>query len=161
MLVMLFHSCGIGVTVSFISTLLIAFPLWILLGLPRMFMGKIGVVRNVAGKARVVGLTNYWLQVALRPVHDGIFRFLKRVPTDGTHDQLDPVRRLRSDSVFSSFDLKAATDRLPLDFQEQVMGLFFGKAVASAWKSLVSFPLRYQSTEIYYSVGQPMGAYSS
>jgi len=47
---------------------------------------------------------------------------------DGTFDQLKPLRLLQDKGCKSlySFDLSAATDRLPLKFQVQVMSLLRG-----------------------------------
>jgi hypothetical protein len=60
---------------------------------------------------------------------------LKDLPTDGTFDQLAPVKSLLSNKSYNdtyfSFDLSAATDRLPLDLQRDVLSLFVGKQYAS------------------------------
>jgi hypothetical protein len=126
------------------------------------YLGKLAVVRDVSGKSRVVGVTNYWIQVCLKPVHDALLSALAALPCDGTFDQLAPVNRLVArGGSFSSFDLSAATDRLPLDVQEQVMGFLFGKRFASLWSDLLRIPFLYNSSLVSYSVGQPMGAYSS
>jgi hypothetical protein len=83
------------------------------------------VVRDVAGKARVVAITNWWIQAALRPLHDGLFALLKRIPQDGTFNQEAPldllIKRTPKDQTFYSFDLSAATDRLPLDVQRDIL----------------------------------------
>jgi len=83
-----------------------------------------------------------------------------------------------------SFDLSAATDRLPIDLQKQVLSLIYNQEIANAWNDiLVGRPyavslsdLRKYSSDIIfdestlvngkyfklkYSVGQPMGALSS
>jgi hypothetical protein len=92
-------------------------------------LGRLAVVTNVSGKSRIVGMTNYWIQIALYPVHKSIFTFLKTLSTDGTFDQHTPVKRMIEDQkgfnrLFYSFDLSAATDRLPLPLQEQVLASF-------------------------------------
>ncbi|MFK7108902.1 hypothetical protein, partial [Flavobacterium oreochromis] len=57
---------------------------------------------------------------------------MKRIPTDGTFDQLAPAQRLverelearelgRDKAVFHCFDLTAATDRLPVDLQVDIL----------------------------------------
>jgi hypothetical protein len=103
-------------------------------------------VYNVSGKARVVGITNYWVQLCLYPLHKSIFDFLKTLSTDGAFDQIKPVRAFLDnplvhvrglDDVESgpaemySLDLTAATDRLPLEVQEQVLSLFTSDYIAS------------------------------
>jgi hypothetical protein len=89
-------------------------------------------VKDVAGKSRVVGITNYWIQVSLKPLHDSILELLKKVPTDGTFGQEEVINRLSqtSKAKFSSFDLSAATDRLPLKVQEDILSLFIGRKMA-------------------------------
>jgi len=54
------------------------------------------------------------------------------LPTDGTYDQLKPVKALIDDgSKYYSYDLSAATDRLPRDIQRDILELFIGKQLAS------------------------------
>jgi hypothetical protein len=56
---------------------------------------------------------------------------------DGTFDQLTPFRNLLSrceGETFFGFDLSAATDRLPIDFQDQILNLIGFKL---PWKSLL------------------------
>lgn len=99
--------------------------IFLLGGIQTLYIGKLGVVKDQAGKSRIVGITNYWIQLALKPLHDAIFRNLKNVPMDGTHNQEAPLTALLEKcpqgTVFHSFDLSAATDRLPLEVQMQVL----------------------------------------
>jgi hypothetical protein len=131
----------------------------------RFKLNRLAVVRNVSGKSRIVGITNYWIQTALRPLHKAIFRFLRGIKQDGTFDQHRPIKdlvgRRKSDAMYYSFDLTAATDRLPIDLQEYVLSLFIGERNARLWKEILSMPFEYEGIEHYYAVGQPMGAYSS
>jgi hypothetical protein len=71
-----------------------------------------------------------------------------------------------------SFDLSAATDRLPIDLQVQVLSFLYGdEETALLWKSLLvdrdyhlasNDPAFTQYNGAYrYAVGQPMGALSS
>jgi hypothetical protein len=98
-------------------------------------------------------------------LHREIFKFLEGLPTDGTYDQLKPVKALVDDgSTYFSYDLSAATDRLPRDIQRDVLELFIGKCLADCWTSLVDMPFgldKDDSDIVHYAVGQPMGAYSS
>jgi len=74
-------------------------------------------------------MTNWWIQIALHPLHKSIFDFLKSVSTDGTFDQHGPIKRLcerKVGSKFYSLDLSAATDRLPMDLQVQILTLLIG-----------------------------------
>lgn len=83
------------------------------------------------------------MQLSLFPLHKALFRILKRLEVDGTFDQHAPFERLisRADGsqVFSSFDLSAATDRLPIDVQEQILNLA-KPGLGSAWRNMLSFP---------------------
>lgn len=85
------------------------------------------VVLDKAGKARVVALSNYFIQTALYPIHKEIFSHLRHLKTDGTFDQEAPLKLLISEGdpheKFHCFDLSAATDRLPVDLQEHVLNL--------------------------------------
>lgn len=91
-------------------------------------MGKLSCVYDQAGKARVVAITNWWIQVALKPLHNTIFKLLKGIEQDGTFNQLAPFDKLISNEdlegvKFHSFDLSAATDRLPIDLQRDILNL--------------------------------------
>lgn len=135
------------------------------LGLVRpLAVGKLGVVLDQAGKARVIAICSYWLQLILKPLHNSLFEILKRLKTDGTFDQHAPLDILISKgtpgSKFHCFDLSAATDRLPLELQVDILNIL-QKGLGDRWKSVLSFPWIYRGKSILYSVGQPMGAYSS
>jgi len=71
----------------------------------------------------------------LAPLHNSIFELLKSLKTDGTFNQMAPINNLlkekESIETFYSFDLSAATDRLPLQLQTRILGLFLGKEYAS------------------------------
>lgn len=125
--------------------------------------GKLSIVYNQAGKSRVVAMTNFWIQIGLFPLHKSIFDLLKRLETDGTFDQHAPLRALwqKLPDKYYSYDLSAATDRLPIQLQEQVLSKFIGPYQANLWRNLLSIPFSYNGLPIRYSVGQPMGAYSS
>lgn len=69
-------------------------------------------------------------------------------------------------------DLSSATDRFPLDIQRRLMSYMIGEDASLSWSKLLTsrdFDIRDDSGTCYegpggalrYSVGQPMGAYSS
>jgi hypothetical protein len=92
------------------------------------YLGRLSIVLDKAGKARVVALCNYWIQICLYPLHKSIFQFLKTLETDGTFDQEAPLRRLisrDSDEKYYCFDLSAATDRLPVILQIDILNKMF------------------------------------
>ena len=133
-------------------------------------MGKLGT-KQEPGKVRVFAMVDYWTQLVLKPMHDGLFTILKSIPQDGTFDQDAAVERIRksvgSSGFVASYDLSAATDRLPAWLQSEVInGIWPG--AGEPWKELLvsraySIPRTYASygRHVHYAVGQPMGAYSS
>jgi len=159
----LFETKSFATLFSLWATCLISFPL--LLGSRIVHIGRLTAVYNTAGKARVIGITNWWTQVALYPLHREIFKFLEGLPTDGTYDQLKPVKALVDNGkIYYSYDLSAATDRLPRDIQKDVLTQFIGNTLSELWAQMVDMPFGLSKEEpdiIRYSVGQPMGAYSS
>jgi len=128
-------------------------------------LGRLSEKQEGAGKVRLFAITDGWTQALLKPLHAAIFKKLKTIPQDGTHDQQAPLTALRYWARFYpafSFDLTAATDRIPVDLQVQVLTFFFGRWTAWAWKTLlVSRPWFHRGSFLRYSVGQPMGALSS
>jgi hypothetical protein len=140
--------------------------------------GRLSVKIEPAGKARVFAMVDYWTQVALKPLHDWIFSVLREIPQDGTFDQMKPVKRLLKkvgpDEKIWSFDLSAATDRIPVLIQGLLLWQIFGRHFASTWRALLcnrpyylganharAAGLGSRGVNLRYAVGQPMGAFSS
>jgi hypothetical protein len=131
-------------------------------------LGKLSLKPEAAGKIRVFAIVDPWTQWLLYPLHEALFALLRRIPTDGTFDQYAPVKRLkltRKTPVYS-FDLSAATDRLPLMWQKIVLGPVLGLHLAEAWGDLLTkrgyhLKLGKVTKVLHYAVGQPMGALSS
>jgi hypothetical protein len=140
--------------------------------------GRLSVKIEPAGKARVFAMVDYWTQVALKPLHEWVFTLLREIPQDGTFNHLKPVKRLlkivESDQKIYSFDLSAATDRLPVLIQGLLLLQFFGRHFAATWKALLcnrnyylgsstckAAGLGSRGMNLRYAVGQPMGAFSS
>lgn len=133
-------------------------------------LGRLSIKEEPAGKARVFAITDLITQSTLKPLHDLIFSLVKQIPSDGTFNQSRPLyyllEKMRGiDGVkFYSYDLSAATDRLPLTLQKDVLSLIIGSKAASLWASLLGDRDWYlaDTKESYrYAVGQPMGALSS
>jgi hypothetical protein len=138
--------------------------------------GRLALLEEAAGKVRVVALLDVWSQWALKPLHNWIFDLLRSIPQDGTFDQLKPVNRLLkvvgNDTTIYSYDLSAATDRIPVVIQEYLLAQVFGKSFANCWRALlvgrpywISKRIQRErglaSRALRYAVGQPMGGYSS
>jgi len=164
------------------------------------FLAKLGLKQEAAGKVRVFAMVDCCTQWLLEPLHDAIFRLLEVIPQDGTHDQTKPLDHLikrqrdlrllnrspgsilkrgtvrgreklgvRTWGMFS-FDLSAATDRLPVIFQEHLLRPILGEEAAGLWSSLLvdraylvprREDLNLPGGSVKYSTGQPMGALSS
>lgn len=126
----------------------------------------------------------------MRPLHDLLFDLLKGIPQDGTFDQAKPLKALtdRNLRYYASYDLSAATDRLPVLLQSLILSFMFGERFALVWQKLLTLRpyelvlrhvhrkpgvtfrnfkiLRKRTTVLetkylQYAVGQPMGALSS
>jgi len=114
------------------------------------------------GKTRVIGLLDYWSQTCLKPLHDKLNFILRRLHSDCTFDQNKFVGLLRCKPIYYSIDLKAATDRMPITFQQKVLSFIIGAKKSSAWVSLLTdLPFTCEGKTYKYMAGQPMGAYSS
>jgi len=120
--------------------------------------------------------------MALHPFHKDLFKSLRNLDEDGTFDQDKPLRLLMKkvgpNQKVYSFDLSAATDRLPIKLQSQIISLLTGHLkLGLHWENLLinrdyKVPkdaikkLKLEISEgisdsVTYSVGQPMGALSS
>lgn len=99
-------------------------------------VGQLSIKEEAAGKVRVFALVDIWTQSILKPIHDSLFTFLKSLPNDATFDQRAAVKRCLSKVKISKksfgYDLSAATDRLPISIQVDVLSSFFGEEVAEA-----------------------------
>lgn len=131
-------------------------------------LGKLSKKLEPAGKIRVFAIADVWTQSVLKPYHDYIFHLLKNIPQDGTFNQTAPLDLLRQrlssrpNKWVASYDLSAATDRLPIQVQVQVFSQLFNREAGEAWRTLLVDRDWYLSSKPYrYSVGQPMGALSS
>jgi hypothetical protein len=148
-------------------------------------LGRLSIVRE-PGKARVVAMVDCVTQWILYPLHRFIFdKVLRVIPQDGTFNQMKPVRallrKMEDQSLYEcfSYDLSAATDRLPVTLQEILLGFLATDEFAFHWRALLSnrfykiprwsknglpdyYPKHLKDLGLVrYAVGQPMGAYSS
>jgi len=126
---------------------------------------RLSVINDPEMKCRVVAMSDYWTQIALKPLHKELFRLLRtRFSQDRTFTQ-DPYLHKIEGERFHSLDLTAATDRIPAILQRDILQLITDKNTAWAWYHLMvseEFLIPGSKTEfVKYSVGQPMGALSS
>jgi len=140
-----------------------------------LWFGKLGF-KEEPGKIRVFAMVNILTQTLMAPLHKWIFLRLRMLPTDGTFNQTAPVERLvkkfqEKGAWVASYDLSAATDRLPLALQVRLLVPILGEKMVAHWANLLvsqpyglprvakSYNLGFNS--VVYAVGQPMGALSS
>lgn len=141
------------------------------------YLGRLSIKEEAAGKVRVFAMVDCWTQWALKPLHKKLFAVLSRMPQDGTFDQGRALRRVPfGKAPIYSFDLSAATDRLPLSLQKELLACAYSPEMAQNWATLmvgrdyktpsefllggIKRPDNYPSS-VRYAVGQPMGALSS
>jgi len=126
--------------------------------------GRLHFISEPAGKTRVVAIPDIWSQCVLKPIHNYLMSCLKKLPFDGTFDQAsfaDKIRGVTSKEGMFCYDLRAATDRLPLKVQVEVLRPLLGDLV-DLWASLVGErDFTFKGNRYRYAVGQPMGLLSS
>jgi hypothetical protein len=137
-------------------------------------VGKLSIKEEAAGKARVFAMVDVWTQSALKPLHEMLFSFLRKLPNDGTFDQHASVMRCMEKSTTTGksfgYDLSAATDRLPIAIQVPILNTWL-PGLGDLWKRvlvsrayLLKIPKNLGGPLVHnlkYAVGQPMGALSS
>jgi len=93
-------------------------------------IGQLAFKEEAAGKLRAFALVDIWTQSLFKPLHEALFDLLRIIPNDGTFNQDLSVKRSAGKAERSgcaySFDLSAATDRLPIKLQEALLNRFFG-----------------------------------
>jgi hypothetical protein len=132
-------------------------------------VGKLHAKEEAAGKVRLFAMADAPTQWALYPLHSALLDQLKTIDQDGTFDQTRPLSFLDGSQGLYSYDLTAATDRLPLSLQKLLLTGLIGQGFSDAWAELLvgrTYGFRQLGYEKWhgnykYAVGQPMGAYSS
>lgn len=142
-------------------------------------LGKLAF-KQEPGKIRVFALVDCITQWLLQPLHLYLFSILAKIKQDATFNQERGISiiskhiSLKTDKTVYSFDLSAATDRLPLVIQIQILNSFkaglgdaWGNILVDrryalpSWSGWKKTKINGLSPSIKYSVGQPMGALSS
>jgi len=130
----------------------------------RPVSGRIHLLSEDGGKTRAICIPDIWTQSVLKPVHEYFMNVLKSMPHDGTfsHPALaEQVRVITTHHSLFCFDLTAATDRFPLEFQKVVLTPLLGNLIEDWAKLLVERDFHYKDRKIRYGCGQPMGMLSS
>jgi hypothetical protein len=139
--------------------------------------GQFAIKKEAAGKVRVFALVDSITQSVMKPLHLALFKILNNLPNDGTFDQDASVTRCSIKAAAAgkaySFDLSAATDRLPVDLTGNIIeSLFKIPGLSQSWRKVMierDFKFSSHVTDEFdlpdinyrYSVGQPMGCLSS
>jgi len=139
--------------------------------------GQFAIKREPAGKIRVFALVDSVTQSIMKPLHLALFQVLRCLPNDGTFDQDASVARCSQKAVkynkAFSFDLSAATDRLPVSLTGNIIeSLFKIPGISTSWRAVMvdrdfsfnkitSSEFNLEENLFRYSVGQPMGCLSS
>jgi hypothetical protein len=143
---------------------------------PKLILGRLHAIDEPAGKVRIVAIADYFTQAAMKSVHEFLFKILRSLSSfDGTFDQ-DGVTQAYFNRGFKphwSYDLKAATDTIPLALYKEVLSGFLrseGESVEQArrrvelWAKVLvdrEWLTPDGHTSVRYGTGQPMGALSS
>jgi len=126
---------------------------------------KVSAISDLEGKTREIAILDYWSQTALSGLHKYLFRALKKIPQDCTFDQggfKDKLKWIEDGHLFHSVDLTTATDRFPIRLISAVLKGHLNEHFVNSWQNvMVGFPFDTVQGKISYSVGNPMGAYSS
>jgi hypothetical protein len=133
------------------------------LGEGKRGLGKLSFIYDPECKLRIVAIVDYYTQLYLKPIHELIFNKLKNLPQDRTFTQ-DPFTKWKDDeNSFWSLDLSSATDRYPISLQRRLLEKVFSDKLAKSWMNILSERefLTPEGDKLKYSVGQPMGSYSS
>lgn len=132
-----------------------------------IFSGKLSIIKDPELKLRVIAMVDYLSQFTLKPIHDGILNLLKtKLPQDRTFTQ-DPFNNwtIEEGQNFHSLDLSAATDRFPVVLQKKLLLYIYKDSnFVNNWMNLLTkreFYSKETKSLLKYSVGQPMGCYSS
>lgn len=148
------------------------------LGKLRLSMGPIGAklalgriaVKREPMKNRIFAISDYWTQVALKPLHDALMDALASIDQDCTYNQdkgTSVVQKWTEEGrELWSFDLSAATDRFPRKAQAAMLNYLLrsckGSNLGNIWSQLLTDrAYLYRTTRLRYNAGQPMGSLSS
>lgn len=131
--------------------------------------GRLGSSTEGRAKRRIFAIGNYVCQRLLKPVHEFLMDVLRRLPADGTFNQTGPLRHIVDKDMYYSYDLSAATDRMPLRCLFFTMEYLFGRSFASAvvnstlacHRFEVPFAKGLNLSGVSFVTGQPLGFLSS
>jgi hypothetical protein len=138
--------------------------------------GKLSVVKEAAGKCRIIAINDFFTQQVLKPLHLWLFEICRYLPQDSTFDQEGSLTKFvqRTDMTeYFSYDLSSATDLIPYQIYKAILSPLMGTYVTDKWIQLLidkTFKLSGIDSDpsdtspkgtTRYTRGQPMGALSS
>jgi hypothetical protein len=143
-----------------------------------LFLGRLHLKYEAAGKIRVFAMVDYFTQYCMLPLHKKLFKLLEIFQEcDATFDQNGAVSSFMGKSEYYSYDLKSATDLIPIHLYKIMLNVIFkDERVGDLWSKLLvdrefGLPIKDpKNHEVYtfenkhyirYGCGQPMGALSS
>lgn len=129
------------------------------------WLGRLARKEEPAGKVRLFAIMDAVRQRLLFPLHEWVAELLRRIPQDGTFNQLRCLKGIRGPRV-SSFDLTSATDRFPYAAQAIMWNALFGRYLSESWTFLLDVPLQYRTDKgtselVRFQEGVPLGTYSA
>jgi len=129
---------------------------------------------EAAGKVRTIAIVDYWTNFVLKPLHDWMFNVLTLLPQDATFNQEGRVVDFASRGYRAiwSYDLKSATDLIPLALYRSLFSVILPEKILDLWFKLLvdrDFSSPKSTLKCYknhprtvrYLTGQPMGALTS
>jgi len=140
---------------------------WVKRGSETAYPGRILFLQEGGAKGRVVAQPNARTQVAFHPLQRELCKWIRKFPESAVHDQVGGVNKLlawlQADLPLVSYDLSAATDRIPRDIQCELLRIIGLPEFAEALDEVSSKPWISHSHgyPLSYEVGQPMGVYGS
>lgn len=105
-------------------------------------LSQFALKEEAAGKIRLFALLDSISQMVLAPLHDMLFDILRALPNDGTFNQEESIQRSMAKAKKAgcafSFDLTAATDRLPAILTANIIARITGRDIALHWLGIMT-----------------------
>jgi len=104
---------------------------------PTYSTGKLHYIFEKGNKCRIIAIIDYFTQEVLNPLHLSLNKILRKIEMDSTFNQDSGFERVKgftlshNRSVYS-YDLSAATDRLPLRLQRDILAELTDEGKANA-----------------------------
>lgn len=129
-------------------------------------VGKISLIQEAGYKLRAVANPNRVLQVALKPLGDQLYSYLRTREWDCTFNQEAGVKwvqdELKSGKEIHSIDLSDATNNFPLSVQLEILrGLNANEDDLKLFEEVSRSPWDCMGKTIQWTKGQPLGLYPS